>query len=218
MTLGFNFFSSFFFLSQFNVYLVVLFFVLGCLLGGFNGRGLQLKTKSFLAQSARGLFFLGFLLVGCSILSLLFVRGLELSVLSGALAFTAPSLRWLFFVCMFGLFIWGVLLASSPARLSFSLVEFFSGVFLLLQVWSWLPLQTNWLAVLLFLEVGALLVLLFSVHTHSMGFLGVASSCSLVESGRSLPFNFLKFFIFFLWLSVVATFFFFWALALAYTS
>lgn len=135
MHLGFNFFSSLFFLSQFNLYAIVLFLLLGCFLDKFNGDKLQLKAKFFLVKSSgAGLSLLIFLLMVCLVISLWFVRGLELSLFSGGLSLTSSSVRWLLFVCVFGFFTGGVLLTTSAVRLSFSFVEFFSAIFLLLQV------------------------------------------------------------------------------------
>lgn len=74
------------------------------------------------------------------------------------------------------------------------------------------------MAVLLFLEIGALILLLFGAYAFNAGLVGSSHAVKSSEVGHNTDFNFLKFFIFFLWLSVTATFFFFWALALSYSS
>lgn len=61
-------------------------------------------------------------------------------------------------------------------------------------------------------------MLLFGAYTFNASFIGSSQPAKLSETNQSADFNFLKFFIFFLWLSVTATFFFFWALALSYSS
>ncbi len=74
------------------------------------------------------------------------------------------------------------------------------------------------MAVLLFLEIAALVLLLFSAYAFNAGLVGGSQQTGCSETNHNAEFNFLKFFIFFLWLSVTATFFFFWALALSYTT
>jgi hypothetical protein len=62
------------------------------------------------------------------------------------------------------------------------------------------------------------MLLLLSVYIFNFGAPRASGGFGLPEASLSADFNFLKFFIFFLWLSVGATFFFFWALAFSYGS
>ncbi len=62
---------------------------------------------------------------------------------------------------------------------------------------------------LLFFEIAALILMLLSAHVFSFGPSRGLRGAGILETSGGLDFNFLKFFIFFLWLSVCATFFFF---------
>lgn len=87
MHLGFGFFSSFFFLSQFSLYVIILFLALGMALEGakFNG-GVNSPANYFCPRSSReswilligGVFFL-------LVFPLLVLRSPELSSFSGSL-------------------------------------------------------------------------------------------------------------------------------------
>ena len=61
-------------------------------------------------------------------------------------------------------------------------------------------------------------MLLFGAYAFNSALVSSSQPAKLSETNQNSDFNFLKFFIFFLWLSVTATFFFFWALALSYSS
>jgi hypothetical protein len=145
MRLGFVDHSSFFLLSQFNLYLIVLLLVLGCSLGRARFGALKNSPSSTLVhQSPRGAWLMlvfSFLVV--LFLPLLTIRGLEFSGFSAGLHTSAASFKWLLFVYVVGASVIYLLAYLTALKFSFAFVEFFVAAFLLVQVWAWLSLQTN---------------------------------------------------------------------------
>jgi hypothetical protein len=136
MHLGFASCFSFFALSQFNLYLVVLLLVLGCFLGrtrvGVLG---NTPLSTFMHYSPRGAWLL---LIASFVVVLFFplltIRGVEFSNLSAGLHTSAASFKWLLFVYVVGAFVVYLLAFLSASRYSFAFVEFFVSAFLLIQV------------------------------------------------------------------------------------
>jgi len=217
MHLGFSGFFGVFFWAQFAVYALLLFVFMLCSLERLGGGGLgspatavaptQLTTAG-LAFTVSPLFFL-------ALCAFWLLRAYAVPAPLLTLGVTPPGLAWLIFAHLVGFILTSHLLLVGGRALRTTLPEFVLALLVLTYVWAWLGCVTNWLTALLMFELAALAILLLSTHL----FLASPSRSALgAPAPEASELSFLKFFVFFLWLSVVATFLFFWVLAVSFDS
>jgi hypothetical protein len=212
MSLGFSLFSSFFFIGQFSLYvLLFLVFLLCSLERPVAGGRHHTVVASLCAKATTAQVFLTLVPFFFIILSVFFLhRSHAYTAPLASFTLTAPSLAWLFFAHLAGFCLLGVVLLVGGRTLQTSLPEFVLALFVLIYVWAWLGCVSNWLTALLMFELAALAILLTSVHLFlASPARGVSTTQSSHEPTAGAELSFLKFFVFFLWLSVVATFLFF---------